>query len=666
MNILRIAVLSLISLFAISSAQAAGLIKPTNSQLPELELTEHKVDIQVFDNLAVVSIEQTFFNPSQQDLEAIYQFPVPNYAAVGQFSWWLNGQEIQAEVVKKEQAKQIYQKQKAAGKNAALVEQNKFYDFKIKLTQVLAQQDAKIKLVYIQKLKADHGIFELNYALENGGTDEVANAFWSRNDKVTQLFSFNLNLHSSYPIDSFRLPKHPQANIQQISEQEWQVSFTNSGVEGGQSFSLNQDILAYWRLADNAPAGLNLISYKTQNANQGTFMLTLTPGNDLQPINQGSDWTFVLDKSGSMQGKWHSLLAGVEIAINKMPANNRVRILMFDNNTKDITNGYVQLDAEGKQQLIAAMQNYAPSDGTNLYKAVRESVSGIDRDRTSGIVLVTDGVATVGEKSERKLMALLDKKDIRLFTFIMGNNANAPLLEHLAKQSNGFAQTISNSDDIVGKVMLAASKVSHTAMHDIEIKIKGGKVINLNPAEIQSLYRGEQLTLFGQYHKAEQVELIVSAKVSGKPIRYQAKFDLPSESTQYPEIERLSAYAQILDIEEKQRRFGKTDDATQAITDIALEYGLVTDYTSMLLLTEAEYEDLGIQRKNAQRVKLESQARETRKNIQPSSNHISGSEQNFGGARATTSNSSGSGSGGGSISILLVLCFGVIKFVRVC
>ena len=37
---------------------------------------------------------------------------------------------------------------------------------------------------------------------------------------------------------------------------------------------------------------------------------------------------------------------------------------------------------------------------------------------------------------------------VRLFTFVMGNSANEPLLEMLAKDSGGFAMNISSNDDI--------------------------------------------------------------------------------------------------------------------------------------------------------------------------------------------------------------------------
>ena len=71
-------------------------------------------------------------------------------------------------------------------------------------------------------------------------------------------------------------------------------------------------------------------------------------------------------------------------------------------------------------QKIAAIQ---PSNGTNLYQGLTNGIRHIDADRTSAIVLVTDGVANVGETHQRQFIELIKKKDIRLLTMIMGNSS---------------------------------------------------------------------------------------------------------------------------------------------------------------------------------------------------------------------------------------------------
>nr|MDJ0834398.1 VIT domain-containing protein [Gammaproteobacteria bacterium] len=64
---------------------AAGLMTPINSGLEELKIRQHHVNVVIEDGYAVTQVEQVFFNPHAQDLEAVYSFPVPDKAAVGEF-----------------------------------------------------------------------------------------------------------------------------------------------------------------------------------------------------------------------------------------------------------------------------------------------------------------------------------------------------------------------------------------------------------------------------------------------------------------------------------------------------------------------------------------------------------------------------------------------------
>ena len=56
---------------------------------------------------------------------------------------------------------------------------------------------------------------------------------------------------------------------------------------------------------------------------------------------------------------------------------------------------------------------------------------------------------------------------------------------------------VSNSDDIVERIMLATSKVTHEALHGVKVDIDGVKISDMQPKHIGSLYKGEQLVLLG-------------------------------------------------------------------------------------------------------------------------------------------------------------------------
>ena len=105
---------------------------------------------------------------------------------------------------------------------------------------------------------------------------------------------------------------------------------------------------------------------------------------------------------------------------------------------------------------------------------------------------------------------------MRLFTFIMGNSANRPLLEAMTEVSNGFAMETSNSDDIAGQLMLATAKIRHAALHDVQLDISGLKVADLTPEVIGSLYHGEQLQVLGHYWGDKEAKVRLTGKVAGQ------------------------------------------------------------------------------------------------------------------------------------------------------
>ncbi|NND55810.1 MAG: VWA domain-containing protein [Xanthomonadales bacterium] len=632
-------------------SHAAGLLIPTDSGLQPLTIQEHHVTVVIEDGYAITRVEQVFGNPNDSKLEAIYSFPIPEKAAVGEFSYWIDGQPVTGEVLAKEQAREIHETEKQAGRETALAEQDSYRTFDIAVYPVLPAQDVRIQLTYIQPAHVDSSVGRYVYPLEEGGVDEQRLAFWTYQEAVEERFSFNLTFRSSWPIDDFRLPQHPQALIQQLSEQEWTVSMASDavmaeeGVVDGSApaavHRLDQDIVVYWRQAQGLPGSVDMVAYREQPAGRGTFMLTLTPGGDLAPITEGRDWVFVLDLSGSMEGKYRSLVEGVNKGLSSLNPEDRFRIILFNNRAREITSGFAPATPENVKRFIRELENTDPDNGTNLYAGLSLGMNSLDADRSSALVLVTDGVANVGFTEKKDFLELLKGQDARLFTFVMGNSANRPLLESMAKVSNGFAMNVSNSDDIAGKLLEATSRLTHEAMHDIDIRFAGVKVADLSPEHIGSLYRGQQLIVFGHYWGDGEARVIVDTRVSGEDRSYATTFNFPETAVLHPEIERLWAFAKIEDLQSRLDYFGEGADLEQAITDLAVENGLVTDYTSMIVLSEERFDDLGIKRLNKARVERELLARQERALQGVRDNRVDQNQPMYSNNRASHSNGGG-------------------------
>ncbi len=179
---------------------------------------------------------------------------------------------------------------------------------------------------------------------------------------------------------------------------------------------------------------------------------------------------------------------------------------------------------------------------------------------------------------------------------------------------------ISSSDDIIGRLIQAKAKVLHECMHDVRFKFRGEKVRDVTPAKAGNLYMGQQLVLFGRYHGTGEVDLEMTARISGEKKTWHCKTVLPEVDTDNPELERLWALSSIDETMQAVREKGETEALRDAVVQLGTEYSLVTDYTSMLVVQDDVLENESIQRRNQQRVTREREA-QARRASQPVKNY---------------------------------------------
>mgnify|MGYP000111790188 CR=1 FL=1 len=142
--------------------------------------------------------------------------------------------------------------------------------------------------------------------------------------------------------------------------------------------SLDKDIVVYWRHSQNLPGSVDLISYRESEATPGTFMMTVTPGDDLGTLQGGRDWVFVLDVSGSMQGKYTSLVEGVRQGLAKLRPDDRFKVVLFNNSATDFSHGFQPATAEVITPLLNQLVQYQPGNGTDLYSGLTQGLKGLD------------------------------------------------------------------------------------------------------------------------------------------------------------------------------------------------------------------------------------------------------------------------------------------------
>ncbi len=595
-----------------TAAHAAGVLSAGGT---DMAITNHDVSVVINNGFAQTTVRQTFLNKADTSVEGLYRCPVPIGSSLSEVTIRYGETSLAGEVVRKQRAQTIYESERDQGNNAGLATRENYQAYNFAVANIPAQASIGIMYMYYQPLEIELGVGRYLYPLENGGTEDAASAsFWSGNDQLEGHFHMDITIKSVWPLADVRIPGWQ--TMEQTNEQGDRVLTIES-----KDIQLNADVVLYYRLADDIPARVEMLAYKPSAQEEGTFMLILTPSFDLKPITQGRDWTFVLDRSGSMDGKLHMLAEGVSRSMQQFSTQDRFRILAFDDSTSYVVKKWTVATTENVQAAVTAVKNISSGGGTNLYDAIDVGLRGHDDDRASSVLLVTDGVTNQGIVDMKSFHKRMTTSDVRVFGFLLGNSANWPLMEMICDTSGGFYKQVSNRDDVIGTIVMAKEQVTHECLHDADLRIHGVHISQTSELSNTKVYRGQQLIIFGRYTDAGTAQVTLDARLTGEDKKYTTLFDFPQVATEHPELERLWAMNRVEHLE-RQSQIGTIAEGEykNTIADIGVEYQIVTDETSFLILDDQQFARHGVERKNKKRLIQEKAAQQQRAQA-PAQNH---------------------------------------------
>lgn len=118
--------------------------------------------------VARVDVEQQFVNPTREPIEAVYTFPLPDDAAVDAMTMIIGTRKIVGQIKRREEAQQIYQAAKSAGKKAALLDQERPNIFNQAVANIRPGENVTVKISYVNLLKYDNGSYQWTFPLVVG------------------------------------------------------------------------------------------------------------------------------------------------------------------------------------------------------------------------------------------------------------------------------------------------------------------------------------------------------------------------------------------------------------------------------------------------------------------------------------------------------------------
>jgi Ca-activated chloride channel family protein len=223
---------------------------------------------------------------------------------------------------------------------------------------------------------------------------------------------------------------------------------------------------------------------------------------------------------------------------------------------------------------------------TDINRALLEAAASADPDRTTILLMLTDGLPTAGETDPERIVDNARRSipdSVRLFNFGIGYDVDAVLLDTLSSEQRGTSGYVRPEERVDEAVSEFYSKVDAPVLTDVRLAFTGVHVEDLYPYPAPDLFAGTQLAVLGRYRDGRAGELVLSGQVGerSQSYRYTGLGFAKRGGEEF--IARLWAQRKIGYLLAQIRLNGPSDEVIAEIIDLSTRYGIVTPYTSFLV-----------------------------------------------------------------------------------
>lgn len=563
-------------LLAGGSARAAGLLAPTDQTLPPLRVTDHFVDAEIHDRVALTTVTQTFHNDTNRRLEATYVFPLPEDADLTNFQMTFNGKLVEGEVLPADDARRIYEQIVRQTRDPGLIEFIGRRLLRMRVFPIEPGSDTTIKLRYQQVARHVSGMQAYHYPLR---TREAAGQAYG-------MVRFTVALHTNAPLKNVWSPSHAVEIVRQ-GEHDARIAYEASGG------SLQDDFLLLYG-TDDSDLGLSVVAHRPDASEPGYFVAMLTP-KQLWPeaSRQAQDVVFVIDTSGSMAGaKIDQARRALSYCIDQLDEGDRFNVVRFSTGFDQLFGKLAAATKENRGEAQNFAESFRAAGGTNIADTLTHVVGLRDADETRPFVVVflTDGQ---GNREPDEILEAMKAvpgaaEGVRIFSFGVGHDVNTVLLDRLANEYGGrptYVQPGENLELVLGDFF---SVVSQPVLVNLKLTFPEIGVTEQFPPTLGDLYHGQQLIIAGRFRKSMTSPVTLSATRNGERVEFAwpdvAFLDTPQASY----VPAVWAGRKISYLVDQIRQHGENKEMIAEIVALSQAHGIQTPYTSWLVAPERQ------------------------------------------------------------------------------
>ena len=569
----------------------------SKTRLPcPLKHTNVRAEISGFISRVVVT--QQFENPFTERIEAVYTFPLPQNAAVDDMTMTIGDRMIRGKILPREEAQAVYEGAKARGYSASLLDQERPNIFTQSIANILPGNQVTITISYTETLRYEDGSYEFVFPMVVGPRyipasvpDAARIAPSVAADRSGHDISFEVDLDAGLIVDNLEAKTHP-VDIERPSPTRARLRLRGGATIPNKDFILRYDIAG--KTIQDA-----VLTHRSDKG--GFFTLMLQPperigADDVTP----KELVFVLDTSGSMGGfPIEKAKETMNLALQNLYPDDTFNLITFSGDTRILFEQPVRAtkaNLRRAQQFLSASVGYG---GTEMMSAIKAALEPSDNQSHVRIVcFMTDGF--VG--NDMQIIAEIQKhKNARVFAFGVGNSVNRFLLDNMATAGGGDVEYVGLNDDASAAAQRFHQRVRNPLLTDISIDWGGLAVTDVYPKRLPDLFGAKPVFITGRYTGPGSGTIKLKGHMAGNPFTREIPVTLPETMALHDVLAPLWARARIDSLMSEDYlgalRGSMRDELKSTITQLGIEFRLMTQFTSFVAVEEISVDDDGTLRR---------------------------------------------------------------------
>lgn len=597
----------------LEQASAGSLLfKTANGYSPALH-HHSEAQVTITGLLARVVLRQTFENVTDDWVEGMYVFPLPEGAAVNRMVMEIGERRILAEIREKQAAQRLYDQAVREGRRAALTRQERPNLFTQALANIGPGEKVVIELQYHERVNYRDQTFswrlpttltpryipgavkqdaDTQVMLEhNSGwgwalpTEEVPDAHritpfvHPTPQPDTNNIAITISLNAGMPLAQIRGSYH-ELDVQALGE-------THRITPLRQSIPMDRDFEVQWQTQAGQAPDAAFFTERIDGEDYALLMI-LPPRMEQGGLALPREVVFIIDTSGSMGGvSIEQAKASLELALSRLSPHDRFNVIEFNSYHQALFPRPVAADAHALRQARSFVQRLNADGGTEMAPALNEALRHpAPEGYLKQVIFITDG--SVG--NEAALFELIHQQlgDARLFTVGIGSAPNSYFMTKAAEFGRGTFTFIGDQAEVAEKMQSLFTRLESPVLSDINIRWP--VPVEAWPARIPDLYQGEPLLISAKIADAHATGWPARAAIEVNGLQAQQswsrKLTTPGAAAGNSGIAAHWAEQKIAALLDEKVRGRPEAEVREAVLAVALQHQLLSPYTSFIAVEE--------------------------------------------------------------------------------